>query len=137
SQDAEIIIRQVVLEKILNDKYEASDEDVEQRLEELKENAGDNYELILQSQGLTEDELKDDLRLTILQEQLFADGLDITDEEMEDFYEMMSEEVEASHILVEDEELANDLIKELEDGADFAKLAKEHSIDPGTAEEGG
>ncbi|MEZ5226829.1 MAG: peptidylprolyl isomerase [Acidimicrobiales bacterium] len=44
-----------------------------------------------------------------------------------------------SHILVgpEDEELANDLLAQLEDGADFPALAEQNSIDPGSAVAGG
>lgn len=41
-----------------------------------------------------------------------------------------SEEYNASHILVEDEALAKDLIQQLSDGADFATLAKENSTGP-------
>jgi peptidyl-prolyl cis-trans isomerase C len=40
------------------------------------------------------------------------------------------EEVRASHILVKSEQEAKDVIAQLEKGADFAKLAKEKSIDP-------
>jgi len=40
------------------------------------------------------------------------------------------EEVRASHILVKSEQEAKDIIAQLEKGADFAKLAKEKSIDP-------
>lgn len=40
------------------------------------------------------------------------------------------EEVRASHILVKTEQEAKDIIVQLEKGADFAKLAKEKSIDP-------
>lgn len=40
------------------------------------------------------------------------------------------EEYNASHILVETEEEAKDLIAQLEEGADFATLAKEHSTGP-------
>ncbi len=47
------------------------------------------------------------------------------------------EEVQARHILVESEELAKELKKKVEDGADFAALAKEHSKDPGTKDDGG
>ncbi len=47
------------------------------------------------------------------------------------------EEVQARHILVETEDLARELKKKIEDGADFATLAKEHSKDPGTKEDGG
>lgn len=47
-----------------------------------------------------------------------------------------ADEVRASHILVETEEEANNLKAELDGGADFATLAREHSIDPGAANGG-
>jgi len=48
------------------------------------------------------------------------------------------QEYQARHILVEDEKLALDLIKQLADKkADFAALAKQHSKDSGSAERGG
>lgn len=40
------------------------------------------------------------------------------------------DEYDASHILVETEEAAKDLITKLQEGADFATLAKEHSTGP-------
>ncbi|NCT40674.1 MAG: rotamase [Alphaproteobacteria bacterium] len=46
------------------------------------------------------------------------------------------EEVKAAHILVDDKKLADDLVKQLDDGADFAALAKEYSKDS-TAKDGG
>ena len=46
------------------------------------------------------------------------------------------EEAKAAHILVEDEQTANDIIAKLNNGGDFAALAKESSKD-GTAEKGG
>lgn len=38
--------------------------------------------------------------------------------------------VRASHILVQTEEEANDLLKKLEEGSDFAELAQEYSLCP-------
>jgi len=38
--------------------------------------------------------------------------------------------IKASHILVDSEEIANELLRELEKGADFADLAEEHSSCP-------
>lgn len=38
--------------------------------------------------------------------------------------------VRASHILVQTEDEANDLLKKLEDGADFGELAQEYSMCP-------
>lgn len=64
-----------------------------------------------------------------------------TEKELEEAYEaFVSErdrtEYRARHILVDDEQQAKDLIGELDDGADFAALAKEHSLGP-TGKEGG
>jgi peptidyl-prolyl cis-trans isomerase C len=47
------------------------------------------------------------------------------------------EEVRARHILVESKEKARDLYEKLAHGSDFAKLAKEHSKDPGSKDQGG
>jgi peptidyl-prolyl cis-trans isomerase C len=47
------------------------------------------------------------------------------------------EEVHARHILVKTEAEAKDIIAQLKKGADFEKLAKEKSTDPGSGESGG
>lgn len=66
----------------------------------------------------------------------------MTDEAMEDAYQAYleenppAEEVSASHILVETEEEAQDIIAQLDEGAEFAELAREHSIGP-SGEQGG
>ena len=46
-------------------------------------------------------------------------------------------EYSARHILVKTESEANDLAAQLKKGGDFAKLAKEKSLDPGSKEKGG
>ncbi len=46
-------------------------------------------------------------------------------------------QIGASHILVTDEAKANDLLKKIQAGGDFAALAKENSIDTGSAKKGG
>jgi peptidyl-prolyl cis-trans isomerase C len=48
-----------------------------------------------------------------------------------------AEEVRARHILVKTEAEAKDIIKQLDKGADFEKLAKERSTDPGSGASGG
>ena len=60
----------------------------------------------------------------------------ITDEMLKEAYDAQVsgfeavEEVSARHILLEDEDTANAIIKELDGGADFAALAKEKSTGP-------
>ena len=43
----------------------------------------------------------------------------------------------AQHILVEDKTLANDLLNQIKEGADFAELAKTNSVDTSSNEQGG
>lgn len=47
------------------------------------------------------------------------------------------EEVKARHILVETEDKAREIKEQIAHGADFAEMAKEHSKDPGTKDNGG
>jgi peptidyl-prolyl cis-trans isomerase C len=49
----------------------------------------------------------------------------------------MPKEYKARHILVETKEMAESIIRELNAGGDFAKLAKTESKDPGSAKNGG
>jgi peptidyl-prolyl cis-trans isomerase C len=57
----------------------------------------------------------------------------VTDEELKTLYDEQvpkGSEYKARHILLEDEEAAKKLIVELDGGADFSELAKEHSTGP-------
>ena len=68
----------------------------------------------------------------------------ITDEKLRAAYAAMKsqpgfafEETRAAHILVADEAQAQEIIKQLQGGADFATLAKEKSTDPSAKTNGG
>ena len=47
------------------------------------------------------------------------------------------EEVRARHILVESKDKARELFEKIAHGSDFARLAREHSKDPGSKDQGG
>jgi len=70
-----------------------------------------------------------------------AREIEVSDEELKKAYEEVKKqavrtEYKARHILVKDEAEAKKLIKELDKKADFAELAKKHSLGP-TAKNGG
>lgn len=130
------LLQQVVVERILNDKYKVTDEEIEEELATVKEQYGENYEAALSQNNLTEEVLKTNIRFTLLQQKATED-VEVTDEEIQKYYDQASQELNARHILVEDEATANEIIEKLNAGEDFAELAKEFSTDPGSGQQGG
>jgi peptidyl-prolyl cis-trans isomerase C len=88
-------------------------------------------------------------RLDLLRTQILAEAASdkyvkshpVSDDEVKAAYDTevanMPKEYKARHILVEKKETADAIIKELQAGGDFAKIAKAQSKDPGSAPKGG
>ena len=88
-------------------------------------------------------------RLDLLHTQILAEAASekyvkshpVSDDEVKAAYDSevanMPKEYKARHILVETKEAADTVIKELQAGGDFAKIAKAKSKDPGSAAKGG
>ncbi|MFC4804841.1 peptidylprolyl isomerase [Filifactor villosus] len=74
--------------------------------------------------------------LTQLAIKQILNSVSVSEEEKKAFYEenrshfLQGEKIEASHILVDSEEKANELYIKVEEGEDFASLASEHSSCP-------
>lgn len=131
---ASSILEQLVTYQVFNDRYEVSDEDVEAELETYREQFGDDFESTIQLYGYAnEDDFADAIRGNLAIRQAVEER--ITDEDIETAAAAL--QIEASHILVEDEDTANEIIEKLNDGEDFAELAAEYSTDTSTAENGG
>jgi peptidyl-prolyl cis-trans isomerase C len=127
-----------------------TDADVDKRLAELKEQffQGDEqkYKDELEAQGLTEEQVKSDLRTRLLSEKVFekvTNEVEITDEDVQKYYDDNAAQFETPasrevrHILVKSKARADELHAQLEDGADFAKLARQYSTDPASKKDGG
>ncbi len=104
----------------------------------------DTYkELYLEPIGISWDELVRFYRVGLIYDNLISERLSQKDIDLEAIYNenpakyQMPEQVEASHILVDDLDTAKDLIAQLDAGADFAALAEEYSTDTASAVNGG
>jgi parvulin-like peptidyl-prolyl isomerase len=131
-------------------EVEVTDKQVADRLEEIKKQYFDGdqkkYEAQIKQQGLTEEQVRRDVRAQLVQEALFkkvTDQVKVDDKAVEDYYAKnksqytQPESREVRHILVSSKKLADDLRAQLEAGGDFAALAKKHSKDPGSKDQGG
>jgi foldase protein PrsA len=129
-----------------------TDQDVTDRLNDLKQQYfnGDEkkYQDELEKQGVTEEDVRADLRAQLISQKIFAqvnEGVTITDAEVQQYYDdnkaqfTTPESREVAHILVapKDKALAEDIYQQLQNGADFAELAKKYSTDTGSAKDGG
>ena len=123
---------------------EISDEAIEEELNEFIESYGgeDSFNSALEYSGITLEDFKYDIEIYLMTVELMSPDIEITEEEMETYFEENSadfaqaEEVRASHILVEDEATAQEVLDKINAGEDFAELAAEYSTDS-TAENGG
>ncbi|MFD2828895.1 peptidylprolyl isomerase [Corticicoccus populi] len=147
---------QLTLDKVLMDKYseELNQEDLQAEIDqEIEEMGGEEQvAMMLQQQQSNVDveSYKQQRLIAQYHDRYFIDEFDITDEEAKESVR------EGSHILVsvtedgeeapegeealtdeEAREKAEDLIQQLEDGADFAELATAESDDPGSAANNG
>ena len=107
------------------------------------------FQQALEQAGITEEQLREQLRERLpvqkVQRRVVGD-VEASQEEVERYYEenkeaqfTTPEERCARHILFskDQREKAEEIKTQLQNGADFAKLAKEHSQDPGSADRGG
>ncbi len=132
------MLEELVMMKILGEKHDVSDEQVNDELEKLKENLGMQFDIILQQEGLADEEaFKDVIYLGLLQEAAALDGVEVSDEQLKEAYEQKTKEIRAQHILVQNKNTADELTEKLEKGEDFAELAKAYSEDTVSAGDGG
>lgn len=139
-----LITEELLKQELAKKSITITDAQINEEVESLKSMfpSEEAFNTAMASSGMSMDMLKDQSRMQLELTQLMADKVKVTDEEVKQVYDQYKdsfatpEQVRASHILVETKEEAEKIIKQLQDGADFATIAKEKNQDA-TKETGG
>lgn len=151
---AEKIIMQKAKEKKLIPSEEKLKEETDKQLAETKvwiKEQGLNeqqYKQLLEQRGLTEEELREEIKEGIIQKKVYDNvtkDIKVEDKEVKQEYDKYKtikytqkpNKMQLAHILVKTEDEAKDVKKRLGKGEKFADLAKELSEDPGSRDNGG
>jgi parvulin-like peptidyl-prolyl isomerase len=131
-QVLDVMIEQALIEKAAaGEGINVSEQEVENVIaRDVQENGGqEKFNAWLQTNNWTYDEYKSRQRSMMISSQMF--------ERVTRNVPTQAEQVRARHILVAEEDQARSLLDQLQGGADFEALAREHSLDPSTKESGG
>lgn len=159
AQAAEELIRQTLIDQeVRRLRIKVSQAEVDQAEEQLYQDVLDQFqgdeaslEYALSLQGLTLTEYRNSLRREaegrLREEKLrrvVVGAIEPTGaellayyEEHQDAYQTEPEQIRIAHILVSQKELAEEILAGAKAGADFGALAREHSEDEATREQGG
>ncbi len=147
----ELILTKVMLNNAEQEKIIITDETITKEINKIKAENFQNNELIFKN-AMKKNNIKPESLPSILKEKMILqkyvekimnENVKLTDKDLREAYEAkkadftMKESVEASHILVKSEAEAKKIYNEVKSGADFAKLAKKYSLDPGSKANGG
>ncbi|RKD73442.1 foldase protein PrsA [Sinobaca qinghaiensis] len=140
----------MITEEVVNAEAEKAEVKVTQKeIDEEKATLEESYggeeglESAISQSGLTMEDLEEQMETTLKVEKLMEADISVSDEEIETYYEENKEDlgepaqVEASHILTEDKETAEEIKAKLDNGENFAEIAEEYSTDTASAENGG
>lgn len=155
----ELVMQTLLLKTAEQAKIDVTTNDIAQALAKLPLPPGQKLDDALKAQGMSraafDKEMREGLKIQKLIEQQIGTTPVVTEQQIKEFYESNKEKmskpetVTARHLLVKTPEGADDKVKatakekaeglrkQLVAGADFAKLVKENSDDPGSKDKGG
>ena len=129
----------MIIQKVLDDKYgdKVSKKSIENQFKDAKKQYGAQFSQTLSQNGMDEDSFRQSLEIQALEKQAVTANENYSTKQLRKAYNSYQPKTNVSVILTSSEDDAKKVIGELNKGGDFAKLAKEKSIDPNTKKNGG
>ncbi|GAB3801911.1 peptidylprolyl isomerase [Virgibacillus kimchii] len=134
----ETVLEEMITYEVLSESYSVDEEEIDQEIELAKEQLGDQFDMYLEHQGIKDEAaMRQIIHMSLLQEAVAAEDIEITDEELREAYDRQIYEIDAQHILVEEEQTAWEVKEKIEEGEAFDELARDYSTDLSNADDGG
>jgi foldase protein PrsA len=137
-----MVIEKLIIGHVSSSDFELSEEEVEEAYAAFMETAAEDPDLtaFYEANGIDEAYIKSQIESKLYTEEF--ERLVYTEVEgdtanLESLYDTYPLQVDASHILVTEAELADEIKGKIAAGEDFAELAKQYSVDTGSAQTGG
>lgn len=143
-----LIEKELTLSEAEKMGIKVTDKEIDERIDQMRKMfpSKKEFEEALKQQGTTLEELKKQTKEQIIIDkvtQKLSKGQKITDKEVKKYYDEKkdqfkeSEQVKVRQVVLTDKKTANEVLSKLDDGEDFAKLAKKYSEDGATKNNGG
>lgn len=146
----DLVVQKLIIQEAGKRGIEADQEQVEQDLEYIREQRNqqeeDGYQKFLEENGFNEEFLKQEWKTQNLYFQLKNDvtsEVKVSEEDCQAYYEENASVFEhpagkeVYHILVQDQDKADEVLAQLDKGESFAEMASQYSIDSGSKTRGG
>lgn len=140
-----LITKELIFQEADKSQVAFTEADIDKEIQDYITQFGsaENLDQALMANGMSMEQLRENIQMNGLLTKLLEPQVKVTDEDIKKTFDENKasfdtpEQVRASVILVKTEAEANEIIKELNAGQDFAELAKSKSLDEYTKANGG
>lgn len=137
----EDVLKEMITRQILENKMDVNSKDefaeLDKEIEDMRDQLGNQFDELIKQQGFkTTEDYRYVLYLSKLEYNFATSDIEVTEDDVREYYERLQEEIHARHILVKEKETAEEIIERYNNGEEFAALAEEYGTD-GTAKNGG
>lgn len=139
------MVQQALVEQYARDKkIDVSQDEINKREDEIRKRyAPGQFDQMVKQQGYTEQDVQQLLRNSLVLEKAVSPQVHVSDADIKAYFDKnhaqfdKPEQVKARHILVADQNTANQVLAKLKAGGSWDQLAKQYSTDPSSKDKGG
>ncbi len=144
-----LISAELIRQEAKRQGIEVTDKELDEKVDQIKKLFADKdggFKKALEEQGLTEASLREKIKDQAIGDKMMermSAGIKVTNKDLKEYFDKNKaqfadpEQKRWSQIVLKTEKQAKDLLADINDGGDFAEIAKENSLDDRSKKQGG